>query len=205
MRDVLNAALPLADMIWNRETATGIFETPERKAELEARIRSVTTLIKNDSVRRHYEQDMRERLMGFSVLSTNRRATDRERGRILATNQAGDSTSGQQFIAAKSGKVGCIAKPVEQLACSKKGKAGIPLREAALVMGVINHPAILKRYFDEFVELAAFLTDAMAELRQQMSICMLIMLPARETVEPSSNANELLRQTGAGGITCKTR
>jgi len=65
MGDVLKSALPLADMIWNRETSGGVFETPEKKAELEAKIRSVVALVRNDSVKRHYDQDMHDRLVGY--------------------------------------------------------------------------------------------------------------------------------------------
>ena len=35
----------------------------------------------------------------------------------------------------------------------RKGRAGVPLREAVLTMGIINHPAILVRYFEDFADL----------------------------------------------------
>jgi len=43
----------------------------------------------------------------------------------------------------------------------------MPLREAALVIGVLNHPAILQRFFDEFVELPLTSTIA-SEMRQRI-------------------------------------
>jgi DNA primase len=42
-----------------------VFETPESRAELEARLRQVTSQIGDESVRRHYQQDMRERMQAF--------------------------------------------------------------------------------------------------------------------------------------------
>ncbi|MEP5516206.1 MAG: DNA primase, partial [Bauldia litoralis] len=41
MADVLAAARPLVDLIWSRETESGVFDTPERRAALEARLREI--------------------------------------------------------------------------------------------------------------------------------------------------------------------
>jgi DNA primase len=62
---VMSQAKPLAEMIWSRELKTGTFETPESKAELEARLRQLVAVIADENVRRHYQQDMRDRLNGF--------------------------------------------------------------------------------------------------------------------------------------------
>ena len=60
--DVLAGARPLAEMLWMRETAAGRFDTPERRAGLEARINAVTSGIGDESVRKYYRQDLRARL-----------------------------------------------------------------------------------------------------------------------------------------------
>ena len=62
---VLDDARPLADMLWARETSGGVFDTPERRAELEARLKQMTALIGDENVRRHYAQDVRERIQQF--------------------------------------------------------------------------------------------------------------------------------------------
>ena len=62
---ILAGARPLADMLWTRETAGGVFDTPERRAELESRLRTLSRQIADESVRRHYQQDLQERLSGF--------------------------------------------------------------------------------------------------------------------------------------------
>ncbi len=64
-RKVLEEAQPLADLLWTRETQGGIFDTPERRAELEKRLRDLTGRIRDEAVRRHYNQDMRERVYAF--------------------------------------------------------------------------------------------------------------------------------------------
>ena len=55
--DVLGAARPLAHIIWMRESETGPFDTPERRAALEARLGEITASIGDDAVRRYYRQD----------------------------------------------------------------------------------------------------------------------------------------------------
>ena len=60
--DVLAGARPLAEMLWMRETATGRFDTPERRAGLEARINAVTGAIEHEAVRKYYRQDLEARL-----------------------------------------------------------------------------------------------------------------------------------------------
>ena len=62
---VIAAARPLADVIWAREAGSGVFETPESRAELESRLRQTTALIGDESLRRHYQQDMRDRMQAF--------------------------------------------------------------------------------------------------------------------------------------------
>ena len=55
--DVLGAARPLAHVLWSRESEAGPFDTPERRAALEARIGEVTGAIADETVRRYYRQD----------------------------------------------------------------------------------------------------------------------------------------------------
>ena len=51
---VLSEARPLSELIWMRETAGGVFETPERRAELEKTLRELASRIKDESVKFHY-------------------------------------------------------------------------------------------------------------------------------------------------------
>ena len=49
MADVLAGARPLAEMLWSRETEAGRFDTPERRAGLEARLNQVTAAIAHEA------------------------------------------------------------------------------------------------------------------------------------------------------------
>ncbi|MGO8264251.1 DNA primase, partial [Rhizobium ruizarguesonis] len=62
---VMSKAKPLSEMLWSREVNTGKFDTPEARAELEARLKQLVAVIADENVRRHYQQDIRDRLNAF--------------------------------------------------------------------------------------------------------------------------------------------
>src|SRR6266478_1595161 len=62
IEEVISAARPLVDMLWSREIEGGIFATPERRAALEARINELSKGIRDEVVRRHYRDDLADRL-----------------------------------------------------------------------------------------------------------------------------------------------
>src|SRR5262252_1896241 len=63
--EVLAAARPLADVLWTRETETGRFDTPERRAGLDMRLNAMTAAIVHDAVRKYYRQELDGRLRSF--------------------------------------------------------------------------------------------------------------------------------------------
>src|SRR5689334_11582164 len=63
--DVIGASRPLAEMLWARETEGHSFDTPERRAALEARVNEVTATIADEAVRRYYRQDFNARLAQY--------------------------------------------------------------------------------------------------------------------------------------------
>ena len=65
MAAILAAARPLVDLVWSRETDSGVFDTPERRAALEARLGEIAREIGDESVRRHYSQAFAERVAAF--------------------------------------------------------------------------------------------------------------------------------------------
>jgi DNA primase len=63
--ETLQAAKPLAEMLFLRETEGQVFNTPERRAALERRLRELTKAIGDETLRRHYWGDMEARLATF--------------------------------------------------------------------------------------------------------------------------------------------
>ncbi|MAM09251.1 MAG: DNA primase, partial [Rhizobiaceae bacterium] len=59
---ILRQARPLADTVFEREAGSDDNATPERRAAIEARINQLVQTIGDENVRRHYQQDFRNRL-----------------------------------------------------------------------------------------------------------------------------------------------
>ena len=61
MRRALEAARPLVEMLWLRETGAGALDTPERRAALDQRLRAALRRIADTSVRDHYAAEIKAR------------------------------------------------------------------------------------------------------------------------------------------------
>jgi DNA primase len=59
---VIDAARPLVDMLWAREVDAGPLDTPERRALLERRLRDALHAIRDETLRRHYRDEIEARL-----------------------------------------------------------------------------------------------------------------------------------------------
>ena len=60
MRAVLEAAVPMVNLLWSRETAGRDFDSPERKASLDKTLRAVIATIKDPSIRGHYGEAIKQ-------------------------------------------------------------------------------------------------------------------------------------------------
>ncbi|MEZ5839876.1 MAG: DNA primase [Hyphomicrobiales bacterium] len=154
MEDVIGSARPLADMLWRREAESGVFDTPERRAALEARVNELVRLIANEAVRRHYSQALGERMRAFfggGETSGGRRNPSGGRGgpaRGGGSAQGGRQRGGQrrEDAAASSSLLG---HPM----LARDYRAPLPRREAVLVGAAVNHPSLVDMHFDEFSSL----------------------------------------------------
>lgn len=169
-RTVLNAARPLSDMIWMRETSGGVFDTPERRAELEKTLRELTGRIKDESVRYHYQQEMRERVLNFFGSQRGRQQGQGGRGSFSkGSGERGQWKKGGAGAAA--GRL-AVSESLARSALVKRTAGIMPLREAALVVALVNHPALIDENFEhverldlshgELKQLHSVLIDAMA-------------------------------------------
>src|SRR5829696_5437448 len=59
---VLDAARPLVDMLWARELEAGPLDTPERRAALERRLKEALQVIRDETLKRYYREDIEARL-----------------------------------------------------------------------------------------------------------------------------------------------
>jgi DNA primase len=173
--EVVAQARPLAQMLWTRETEMGGFDTPERRAALEARVADVTGSIGNESVRKYYRQDFAERLarlLGQGDMSRSRRAPGGDRWRERNQWQPSDRGAGgnRSGYAPRNpaGRQGAsfgvpylVASP--QLATSslhRGHRTSIPRREALILQAALNHPWLLHDHLEELAQLEFRHADA---------------------------------------------
>ena len=57
---VLDQAMPMVRLLWQRETEGKSFDSPERKAALDKALREKIKLIKDPSIRQHYGQEIKD-------------------------------------------------------------------------------------------------------------------------------------------------
>lgn len=151
---LLAQARPLSELLWMREAGAGTFDTPEKKAELEARLKQLTAVIADESVRRLYQQEMRDRLNALFRPQYNGGASGfQQRG---GKGQSHRGEGGGRFgQGGASGGVGRAFNVSDRLARSTivRGYAELPaLREVVLALTIVNHPQLL---LDEYDEIAA--------------------------------------------------
>jgi DNA primase len=146
---VLGEARPLADLLWMRETAGKTFDTPERRAELEKTLRELCGRIRDESVRYHYNQDMRERVHGFFGA---------QRGNAAGRNSGGFGQAGKPWKPGRgAGQArGAITESLGRSALVKRQGEIMPVREATIIVALVNHPALIDENFEhiEFFDLA---------------------------------------------------
>ncbi len=156
VEEVLAAARPLADILWLRETETGGFDTPERRAALEARLGAVTAGIGDEAVRKYYRQDLESRLRGLfmppgAAESPGRNWAARRftpRGRTF-----GRQPTPREALRPLSPRLG-VSPLVRGF------RSGLPPREALILLTVVNHPWLLESHAEELAELEFRHADA---------------------------------------------
>jgi len=154
MEEVLRGARPLADMLWQRETETAAFDTPERRAALEARIDELLGGIGHEAVRKYYKQDFGERVR--ALFMPQAAAGGFERGRRFEPSGRRGGGRGGDWRSGQRREADPFAAPSPRLGQSplvRGHRSAIPPREALILMAVIEHPWLLEEHLEEFAEI----------------------------------------------------
>ncbi|MBN9036612.1 MAG: DNA primase [Rhizobiales bacterium] len=198
-RAVLADARPLADLLWMRETAGGTFDTPERRAELEKRLRELTGRIRDESVRFHYQQEMRDRVQSFFGIRRGGERSSGERGGAGGFRGGG----GRQGGALAAGRL-AVSESLARSALVRSAARSMPLREATLVVALVNHPHLVDENFDaaerlevshaELQRLKSALLDAFAHDHDVDRDGLVAAFSALGLAEPWQRAVDLVRK-----------
>ncbi|MCC6008259.1 MAG: DNA primase [Rhodobacteraceae bacterium] len=175
MAAVLDGARPMVDLLWKRETEGQVFDSPERRAALDARLRKLVATIGDPSIREHTRAALREfradlfgsgmRRQGFGGRNGNGTRTGfRDRtgggnpGWAPAPGPASDSARGSALAMAAA--AAASARHEERL------------REAVIVAICVTTPPVVARFEAELEgltlsdpEASRLLEAVLAELR----------------------------------------
>ncbi|WP_332118922.1 DNA primase [Azorhizobium caulinodans] len=158
MEGVLAQAQPLSAMLWARETEGSNLETPERRAALEARIGEAVAAIQDENVRRHYKQDLQDRLRRLLSPGSENRPRRFEGGWSAAPGRSGNFRPQNGRFMREPPLV-----PGTELARSAVVRgplASLPRNEALLLFCLINHPWLMDEYAEEVAGLPFANKDA---------------------------------------------
>ncbi len=204
--EVIDAARPLAAMLWTRETEGHSFDTPERRAALEARINAVTATIADEAVRRYYRQEFTR---GWRSSSPRRTAGGERRRGGQDWRAPGGRTRRNGRMAAAQRPAGALApgaKPApyvvvsQQLAASplhRGHRSAVPLREALILQAALNHPWLLHDHLEELASLEFRHADAERLKGALIDIAAHAEAVEAEAVRGRSGRARLCRRAGA--------
>jgi DNA primase len=152
--EVIGAARPLAAMLWARETEGHQFDTPERRAALEAQLNRITSGIGDEAVRKYYRQDFAARIAQLFAPPPGQRYQPRG-PRAQENWRNRPSERGQRFGAPPRAEPGSRNTPYvvvsQQMASSPlhRGRVTVPRREALILQAALNHPWLLHDHLEE--------------------------------------------------------
>lgn len=178
--DLLASAVPLSQAIWSRETQNANVETPEARAELEARIRGLANEIVDPSVKKHYGQAFNDMLyryfrpQGKPQYRRNNNAGRSDYGSIKTNGRKSYAPSSSLMQRLKSTSIGAIHP-----------------REAVILLGLINHPELAEHHMEDLANL---------ELTSQAASQMLDMLMNAVAMDPGISAEALRGQIEQRGL-----
>ncbi|MBU1336118.1 MAG: DNA primase [Alphaproteobacteria bacterium] len=163
--DVIERARSLSDVIWSMETGGLVPETPEARAALQARLRERSNSIQDGSVRFHYAQAFDEKLRAF--LAPVRQNRFEPRGGQQRYGQSGaygyPSRGTPRLVVSDTLRNSRLLKPGSMAEATP--------REAAIILSLVNHPALVE---DKFEMLAALDFDTPSAQKVMSEILSLV-------------------------------
>ena len=166
----LAATTPLVDILWMRETSGIVLDTPERRAGLERRLRDVAGQIADETLRRHYQQELFDRLHSLLGRDPSSHAAGRS-----SPSWRRDVSQRRSGLAGRAGGLAGSLRVGPSLANSPLFRgvtSPISPREGLILLILMNHPDLLAERIDEVAALdfaspeAVALRDALVRWRE---------------------------------------
>ncbi|HEY3641399.1 MAG TPA: DNA primase [Xanthobacteraceae bacterium] len=205
IEDVLAGARPLVHILWMRETESGGFDTPERRAALEARLGAVMTGIGDESVRRYYRREFGERLRTLFEADEpaarrapgGRERWPRGRNPRAASGSFGGSWGGKTGgarsrpagIATGGGRYLVTSPQLAAGPIHRGDRAAISRREALILQTALNHPWLLHEHLEDIAEVEFRFAEA-----ERVKVALIDIFAHGGAADRESMAAELARR-----------
>jgi DNA primase len=135
---VLDQAMPMVRLLWQRETEGKVFDSPERKAILDKALREKISLIRDPSIRKHYGDDIKE--MRWDLFRQGRRPA-----RTKGAFSGGGARSGRGNWRGQQPAV--PRSTTKSSALVAQGEAAtIAMREAVVLASALCTPAVIVEF-----------------------------------------------------------
>ncbi|WP_425078006.1 DNA primase [Ruegeria denitrificans] len=134
VKAVLEGAVPMVKLLWQRETEGKVFDSPERKAALDKALRDKIKLIRDPSIRQHYGQEIKD--LRWQLFRPQRQPQNRQwqpRGKWQPPQTATPGAR-RSFLASSE-------------------NADIQLREAAILAISILNPKVVVQFEQQLEEM----------------------------------------------------
>lgn len=154
MRDVLDAAAPLSEIVWRKLAEGRSIDTPERRAALEKEIEDLVREIKDGSVQGHYRRQLRDRVF---ELFRNQRSGGGSWG-ASGSDSRGLHRGG-------GGRPSSMGRFGPQFASKARPLDADAVRHRILLATLINHPELLD-HVEERLGAMTFADSRLDSLRQ---------------------------------------
>lgn len=130
LQKLLDGAVPMVHLLWQREVEGRVFDSPERKATLDKSLREKIALIKDPSIRSHYGQEIKD--LRWQLFRPQRPAPGRTKAR------GGFGTWNAPPVPLPSTKSSALV--------AARGDVAQDLREAVILAVLITHPQIVEDF-----------------------------------------------------------
>ena len=135
VRDVIERAIPMVKLLWQRETEGKVFESPERKAALDKSLHEKIKLIRDPSIRSHYRQEIKD--LCWQLFRSQRQSPNRiwqPHGKWQAQPQPATLGARSSFLASTD-------------------NADIHVREGVILAVAILNPQVVVQFEHELEEM----------------------------------------------------
>ena len=167
LRALLDAAQPLADLVWRKATEGRPADTPERRAAIRADLRDQVRSIRDPELREDYRQEMERRFEAVYGYAGQARGGGRAAGSTQGQGRGFRPGSGRF-----AGRGGRWNQPPELPARQRRpGDLLRPERtEQLLLATLINHNSLLIEFVEDLVGID-FVSAELNSLRQSLIDC----------------------------------